>query len=261
MKERTAWPSILALALLLGWVEPAPCAAQPPAPATATAGPRRPRDVRELQPAAPPATAPVASRGRQPSPTLAAVGGVLRDRALREAERPGPAAADRRPRTGRPSAGRRTGARRGARRRSVPRRPPPPARRPPPARPRPLPTAPSPLATRPRLNAAPFEPDRPPVPDQPGHRAAALRRPAADRRRGAGPGLGRRGRADAGQGPLGPRPQRRLRLPPPRRRRPRLQQGHHDRAEHELLLRRRRPAGDCSPRPTPSSSPWWPGRS
>ena len=35
----------------------------------------------------------------------------------------------------------------------------------------------------------------------------------------------------------------RLRLHPPRRRRPRLQQGDHDRAEHELLLRRCRPLG------------------
>ena len=35
MKRSIAWPSILAMALLLAWVEPAPCAAQPPAPAAA----------------------------------------------------------------------------------------------------------------------------------------------------------------------------------------------------------------------------------
>ena len=86
--------------------------------------------------------------------------------------------------------------------------------------------------------------DRPPIPDQPRHRPAALRRPAADRGRGAGQDLGRRGRVDAGQGPLASRPQHRLRLHPPRRRRPGLQQGHHDRAEHELLLRRCRPVGE-----------------
>ena len=126
-------------------------------------------------------------------------------------------------------------------------------------------TPPSPLATHLELKAAPVRSDRPPVPDQPRHRAAALRRPAADRRRGAGQRLGRRGRADAGQGPLDPRAQHRLRLHPPRRRRPGLQQGHHDRAQHQLLLRRCRPVGQrrwgSSPRPMPSTSPWSPGRS
>ena len=107
--------------------------------------------------------------------------------------------------------------------------------------------------------------DRLPVPDQPGHRLAALRRPAADRRRRAGQRLGRRGRADAGQGPLGPHAQHRLRLHPPRRRRPGLQQGHHDRAEHELLLRAV-PACGGTPFGIISTtdaiySPWWPGRS
>src|SRR4051794_12167539 len=40
MKERTAWPSILALALLRCWVEPTACAAQPPAinPVTSQGG-------------------------------------------------------------------------------------------------------------------------------------------------------------------------------------------------------------------------------
>ena len=83
--------------------------------------------------------------------------------------------------------------------------------------------------------------DRPPLPDQPGDRAAALRRPADHRGRGAGQRLGRRGRPPAGPGPLAPDAQFRLRLHPPRRRRPRLQQGHLDRGQHELLLRRCRP--------------------
>ena len=39
MKKSIAWPSILAMALLLAWVEPAPCGAQPPAPAERTALP------------------------------------------------------------------------------------------------------------------------------------------------------------------------------------------------------------------------------
>ena len=53
----------------------------------------------------------------------------------------------------------------------------------------------------------------------------------------------------------------RLRLYPARRRRPGLQQGHHDRAQRELLLRRWRPVADTSPRPMSSSSPWSRGRS
>ena len=72
--------------------------------------------------------------------------------------------------------------------------------------------------------------DRPPLPDQPRHRPAALRRPAADRGRRPGQRLGGRGGAHTGQAPLGPDAQHRLRLYPPRRRRPGLQQGHHDRA-------------------------------
>ena len=107
--------------------------------------------------------------------------------------------------------------------------------------------------------------ERRPVPDQPGDGVAALRRPAADRRRGAGQRLGRRGRPHPGQGPLAPHAQHRLRLHPPRRRRPGLQQGHLDRGQHELLLRRCRPDGTrprgSSPRPMPSISPWWRGRS
>ena len=104
-------------------------------------------------------------------------------------------------------------------------------------------TPPSPLATTLRLKAAPFDPNdvRFPI-----NLATALRlsdaRPlivAAAQARV----LGRRGRVDAGQGPLDSRPQRCLRLPSPRWRRPGLQQGHHDRAEHELLLRRWRPVG------------------
>ena len=62
-----------------------------------------------------------------------------------------------------------------------------------------------------------------------------------------------------------PDPQPRLRLYPSRRRRPGLQQGHLDRGQHELLLRRRRPDGarpwGSSPRPMPFISPWSHGRS
>ena len=86
--------------------------------------------------------------------------------------------------------------------------------------------------------------DRPSLSDQPRHRLAALRRPAADRGRRPGQRLGGRGAAHTGQGPLGSSTQHRLRLHPPRRRRPGLQQGHHDRAERQLLLRRCRPVAD-----------------
>ena len=85
--------------------------------------------------------------------------------------------------------------------------------------------------------------DRPPVPDQPGYRPAALRRPAPGRGRRAGQRVGGRGRTDAHQGSLGPDAQHRLRLHSARRRRPGLQQGHHDRAERQLLLWRCRPVG------------------
>ncbi len=88
-----------------------------------------------------------------------------------------------------------------------------------------------PARHRPDAEARAAGAHRSPLPDQPGDRAAALRRPAADRRRRAGRRLGGRGRADPGQGPLDPHAQHRLRLHPPRRRRPGLQQGHHDRAE------------------------------
>ena len=50
--------------------------------------------------------------------------------------------------------------------------------------------------------------------DQPRDRIATVRRPALDRGRGPGQRLGRRGTAHAGQGPVGPCPQRRCRLHP-----------------------------------------------
>ena len=136
--------------------------------------------------------------GRPPG-ALAAVGGVLRHRALREPERPGLAAGDRAPAGVARERARRPGLARGpARRRRRRGRMPGRERAGGDA-------ALAPGHTRPTLKRGAVRADRPPVPDQPGHRAAALRRPAADRRRGAGQGLGRRGRADAGQGPLGPR--------------------------------------------------------
>ena len=91
MKESTAWPSILAMALLLAWVEPAPCAAQSPAPtATAIAAPRGARGLAGVH------GIPTVAAGtaRPAADLLAAVDGVPRHRALREAERPGLAAAD-----------------------------------------------------------------------------------------------------------------------------------------------------------------------
>ena len=89
------------------------------------------------------------------------------------------------------------------------------------------------LSSSPRAGA-----DRPGLPDQPRHRLAALRRPAADRGRRPGQCLGGRSTAHAGQGPLGPDVDVWRRLHPARRRRPGFQQGHHDRAERELLLGR-----------------------
>ena len=92
--------------------------------------------------------------------------------------------------------------------------------------------------------ASPARADRPSLSDQPRHRPATLRRPAADRGRRAGECVGGRSTAHAGQGPLGSSTQHRLRLYPTRWRRPGFQQGHHDRAERELFLRRCRPVGD-----------------
>ncbi len=62
--------------------------------------------------------------------------------------------------------------------------------------------------------------DRPRLPDQPRHRLAALRRPAADRGRCPGQCLGGRSAAHAGQGPLGSSIEPGWRLYPTRRRRP-----------------------------------------
>ena len=89
--------------------------------------------------------------------------------------------------------------------------------------------------------------DRPSLPDQPRHRLAALRRPAADRGRRAGRASGWPRRSSRGPRSSGFPAQHRRRLHPARRRRPGLQQGHHDRAERELLLRRCRPDGRSSP--------------
>ena len=102
--------------------------------------------------------------------------------------------------------------------------------------------------------------DRPPLPDQPGHRAAAVRRAALDRGRRAGQGLDCRGRIDAGQVALVSRAQHRFRLHPPRRWRTRLQQGHHDRTQRRTSSTAVPACTGFSPRPMPSSSRWWPGR-
>ena len=80
--------------------------------------------------------------------------------------------------------------------------------------------------------------DRLRLSDQPRHRLAALRRPAADRGRCPGQCLGRRSTTHAGQGPLGPDIDVRRRLYPARRRWPGFQQGRLDRPERELFLRR-----------------------
>ena len=123
------------------------------------------------------------------------------------------------------------------------RRPCPPRAPPTPGPSGPAATAPSPLATRPRLNAAPFAPTdlRFPI-----NLATALR--LSDAR----PLIvaAAQARVWVAEAELTrakvlwiPDAQHRLRLHPPRRRRPGLQQGHHDRPEHELLLRRCRPVG------------------
>ena len=190
MKERSAWPSILArgLAPVLGRARtrarPSP---RPPSPAS---------------------TSPIAAAHAHAagSGVALAVGGVLRHRALRESGAAATCRTARRPvLAGRQSPGESQGGR---------------------DLPAPCRAVPSPTARRARVRPtggdAPITPghrsgaqsravraDRPPLPDQPRHRPAALRRPAPDRRRGAGQGLGRRGRVDPGQGPLDSRPQHR----------------------------------------------------
>ena len=189
--ERSAWPAILVVALLLSGVGPAPCAAQPPS------GVQRPA-VSQPPPAARPATAEAPPSPVQP-PAL---------------PMPNPA--------GRAQ-------------------PAPPPGQPPLVRsltPIQPDRAAEPLDKVVTLRSAPLEPTDLRFPINLATALAALRRPAADRGRRAGQRLGGRGAAHAGQGPLGPHAQHRLRLYPARRRRPGLQQGHHDRAERELLLRR-----------------------
>src|SRR5208337_1012748 len=86
--------------------------------------------------------------------------------------------------------------------------------------------------------------DGPLLSNQPRHRLATLRRPAADGGRRPGQRVGGRSAAHTGQGPLGSSAQYRLRLYPTRWRRPGFQQGNHDSAECQLLLRRCRPVAD-----------------
>ena len=189
MMGRSARPldASIAASICCSGSRPPPCAAQPPAVATAAT------DARASRAAGGPA----------------AVDGVPRHRTLHETERPGLARAAAARRSPAMAEGRRQVAiaaaaavrpeRRTARACRGRARPVADRRR-----------RPSPLATDREARTRAVRADRPPLPDQPGHRPAALRRPAADRGRGAGQGLGRRGRADAGQGPLGPRAQHRL---------------------------------------------------
>ena len=58
MKVCTVWPSILAAALLLAWFEPAPCMAQAPPSATATARGRVPRPWTRCRRRSPPTSIP-----------------------------------------------------------------------------------------------------------------------------------------------------------------------------------------------------------
>ncbi len=67
MNERTAWPLILALALLLRGVESAPCAAQPPATTTTNPTPPLPRVALPAS-TPPPAVDSVTAAGARPSP-------------------------------------------------------------------------------------------------------------------------------------------------------------------------------------------------
>ena len=92
--------------------------------------------------------------------------------------------------------------------------------------------------------ASPARADGPSLSNQPRHRPATLRRPAADGGRRPGQRVGGRSATHTGQGPLGSSTQYRLRLYPTRWRRPGFQQGNHDSAECQLLLRRCRPVAD-----------------
>ncbi len=284
---RSAWPSMLVVALLLAWLEPSPSAAQsPPTPdaptstarpslpaqgvpssatstATIPATPRRPRP--RALPAAPasptrraqPTALPAASPGPRVPPPVVPTSTVDRSPRMSAASVPAPTAIPP-PRVVRTASATMTvGLAPGRRRRHRRRRPRTPARRPVDSPPiGPVPDRPgdrpqsADLVDAARLRgchqAAGRAPggDRPPLPDQPGHRLAAVRRPSADRGRRAGQRVGGRGPAQSGPGPLGPELDDRLRLHPARRRRPGHQQGYHDLGQRQLLLRRYRPVAD-----------------
>ena len=280
MKESTAWPSILAMALLLSWVEPAPCAAQPPALPTATAIPA-PCTQPVALPAstAPPAVDPVTSQGDRRLPPLppSTVSPAI-ERFVRQSGRDLPPAS---PPSSAPAVNPETS--QGGR--PSPSPPPSPAPRhrspggpgrpgpaagfadlaggsaPPPVGSGPATTGPSSLAIGLTLKPAPLEPTdlRFPI-----NLATALRlsdaRPLIVAAAQASVWVAE-ARTHAGQAPLGPFGLVWRRLYPPRRRRPGLQQGHHDRAERELLLRRSQPVSVRQLDRCHLSSHWPRGRS
>ena len=190
MLERSTWPMTLVVALLVSWVEPAPCSAQSQPLPLPTSTPTESIDLVNVHdaPGLPAAAAPVFPTGKF-GVGRSGGAGVPDSRSCAAPRTPGKGVVDDRalgfpagvePRSGAPGSD----------------------------------FGPRPRGGRPGLEAQARAAgaDRPSLPDQPGHRLAALRRPAADRGRRAGQRVGGRGRAHAGQGPLGPHAQHRLRL-------------------------------------------------
>ncbi len=200
MVRRSAWIVTMVIAWSPSWAEPARCRAQSPAIALPSTDPP-PGD----QPATalPSTVSPVIERfmkkrSGQDIPPPRSLAAPIDPAVRRQASTsipppivPPPAALRATPNAGRqgPAA---VGVRAGQDVRGMP--PGPPSRglttlSPDVAGP-PTPRRVSPLATRVTLSPAPRGAHRRPLPDQPGHRLAALRRPAADRGRGRRPGSG-----------------------------------------------------------------------
>ena len=214
--------------VMLAWFEPSPCRAQSSAPLPSTSPPvQQTTSTTTSSPArqGPSTGARSTTRVPPPRPWRAATSTAQPDQRPPSSRAAGSPAAD-------------PAVRRGAQ--NMP-QPLPPSTEPPvpPPAPRDLMAA--------ELKAAPLEPTDLRLSDQPRHRLAALRRPAADRGRCPGQRLGGRSAAHAGQGPLGSSIEPGRRLYPARRRRPGFQQGHPDRTEREFLLRRWRLVGDRRP--------------